>query len=89
MSCQENECQDGCVCDKDNPSLVSIDVSGAPEEVKVFVETTASMAEDYIKGVSGVKKRATEARKSLMALKKMTTEMRKKVLEDCQKARES
>jgi DNA anti-recombination protein RmuC len=53
-----------------------------PKELKSLIGLTAMVAEDYRKAVNeGVKKRATEARKSLGEIKKLAHEMRKMALE--------
>ena len=57
-------------------------LTDSPEELQKFLILAATMAVDYKKAVcGGVKKRGTDARKSLGEIKKMALEMRKKVLE--------
>jgi hypothetical protein len=64
-------------------------VNDGPEELQNLVNLVAKINEDYKLGVSGVKKRATEARKGLMEVKKLATDMRKLALEKCNEARAS
>lgn len=53
-----------------------------PKELRALIGLTAMIAEDYCKAVNdGIKKRCTEARKSLGEIKKLAHEMRKLALE--------
>ena len=79
MTCGDN-------CEAGNKVVICLD--DAPEEIVALVKTTAQVAVDYGLAVTGVKKRATAARKGLMEIKRMTTDMRKSALEKCNKARE-
>ena len=80
--CDDGNCDNGC------ESKVVIPLEG-PEELQKLVKLTAEIAENYGLAVTGVKKRATAARKGLMEVKKLTTEMRKMALEKCNAARSS
>lgn len=53
----------------------------APEELKKLILLTANASIDYKKAINnGIKKRGTEARKSLGEIKKLALEMRKIVI---------
>ena len=81
-------CNDNC-CSEDNGNTVTISLDSVPKEVASLVNAVAKVAVDYPMAVDGVKKRATEARKSLMEIKKLALDMRKMALEKCKAARES
>lgn len=70
-------CSDNCCGENE---FVKISLQG-PKELNDLVKLTAEIAEDYIKAMDGVKKRATSARKNLLAVKKLSLEMRKLVLQ--------
>lgn len=90
MSCND-DCGCNCNCeetaDTSKTEEVVISLNGAPEEVIALVNAVAKVAVDYPMAVSGVKKRATEARKGLMDIKKLALDMRKSALEKCNAAR--
>ena len=73
--------------DLEKSNLIAITREG-PDELLEFIDLCVAVIEDYPKAVSGVKKRATASRKSLMLIKKLATEMRKMALEKCNDARE-
>jgi len=85
--CETESCD--CVGGDCGEKKVTISLENVPEEVVAMVNAVAKVAVDYPLAVSGVKKRATEARKSLMEVKKLALDMRKMAIEKCNAARES
>lgn len=72
-------------CVGENKVVISLD--GASAEVVSLVNAVAKVVVDYPMAISGVKKRSTEARKSLMEIKKLALDMRKLALDKCKEAR--